>query len=332
MCPLARAKIDSLWASTDEVELGLADRPRLAREARVLDHGPVLEQLGEIARRRRRPRARAAPRRARRGRPRRRSRSRRRARRRRRRARPRTPRASSGAAPSARAPARKVSGAGFPCRCSRSATTPSIRASKKSSIPAAASTSRQLVLDDTTARRSPASRAASQIAHRALVRLDAVARGSSAGRSRSCDCPARARLGARADRRLALGQLDPARRQERPHAVVARLAVDVLAVVGDRDRRARTPRPVAPPARAGRRRTSPSTPRRAPSPSSSAPRRGRRGRPARRPEGRAPLLALQSLREPVHAALARRAGRAGPVGRRDRAGASLPRRAASRCP
>src|SRR5260370_9299870 len=62
--------------------------------------------------------------------------------------------------PRARAPARKVSGAGFPRRCSCSATTPSIRASNRASMPAATSTSRQLALEDTTARGSPAARTA----------------------------------------------------------------------------------------------------------------------------------------------------------------------------
>src|SRR5712691_11857728 len=63
---------------------------------------------------------------------------------------------SPGSNPSALAPARNVSGAGLPCRCSRSATMPSIRASNRSAIPAASSTCLQLVLDDTTARRKPA--------------------------------------------------------------------------------------------------------------------------------------------------------------------------------
>ena len=60
-----------------------------------------------------------------------------------------------------RGAARNVSGAGLPGRCSRSATMPSIRTSNRSSIPAATSTSLQFLLEDTTARRSPASRAAS---------------------------------------------------------------------------------------------------------------------------------------------------------------------------
>ena len=68
--------------------------------------------------------------------------------------------ASCGPSPSARAAARKVSGAGFPRRCSRPATTPSIRASNRSSMPTATRMSRQLALDDTTAERRPASRTA----------------------------------------------------------------------------------------------------------------------------------------------------------------------------
>src|SRR5215213_148480 len=55
---------------------------------------------------------------------------------------------SPGATSSARAPARKVSGAGFPFSPSRSATTPSMRASKNPSMPAATSTSQVLALED----------------------------------------------------------------------------------------------------------------------------------------------------------------------------------------
>src|SRR6266516_2771575 len=55
--------------------------------------------------------------------------------------------ASAGATPRARAAARNVSGAGFPFRCSRRATIASIRTSKRSSIPAASSTSLQFALD-----------------------------------------------------------------------------------------------------------------------------------------------------------------------------------------
>src|SRR5580693_1325622 len=65
--------------------------------------------------------------------------------------------AAAGSSPRAFAPARYVSGAGLPRRCCSSATTPSIRASNMSSMPAAISTSLQLALDDTTARGSPAS-------------------------------------------------------------------------------------------------------------------------------------------------------------------------------
>src|SRR5829696_1604978 len=70
--------------------------------------------------------------------------------------------ASSGVTSSARAPARKVSGAGFPFSPSRSATTPSMRASKNPSMPAATRTSLVLALDETTAQRRPESRAASR--------------------------------------------------------------------------------------------------------------------------------------------------------------------------
>src|SRR5262249_3149783 len=68
--------------------------------------------------------------------------------------------ASAGAAASASAAARKVSGAGFPFRCSRSATTPSTSTSKRSPMRAACSTARVLALDETTPRRRPASRTA----------------------------------------------------------------------------------------------------------------------------------------------------------------------------
>ena len=59
-----------------------------------------------------------------------------------------------------RAASRNVSGAGLPRRWRSSATTPSTRTSSRSSIPAATSTSWQLWLEETTARRRPASRAA----------------------------------------------------------------------------------------------------------------------------------------------------------------------------
>ena len=75
-------------------------------------------------------------------------------------ARPRTPPRARRDTPSALAPARNVSGCGLPLRCCSSAVLPSTRASNRSSIPAAISTSRQLALEETTARRSPASRAA----------------------------------------------------------------------------------------------------------------------------------------------------------------------------
>src|SRR5215217_347485 len=69
--------------------------------------------------------------------------------------------ASAGCAPSMRAAARKVSGAGLPASRSRSAIVPSMISSKRWSMPAATSTSRQLVLEETTARRSPWSRTVS---------------------------------------------------------------------------------------------------------------------------------------------------------------------------
>src|SRR5215217_1953409 len=64
--------------------------------------------------------------------------------------------AAAGGSVSTALPAvRKVSGAGLPASFSRSATVPSITTSNRSSIPAATRTSRQLVLDETTARRRP---------------------------------------------------------------------------------------------------------------------------------------------------------------------------------
>src|SRR6185312_1587177 len=60
--------------------------------------------------------------------------------------------ACAGDTPSARAPARNMSGAGLPLRCSSSAVCPSTRASNRSSMPAATSTSLQLALEETTAR------------------------------------------------------------------------------------------------------------------------------------------------------------------------------------
>ena len=54
------------------------------------------------------------------------------------------------------------------------------------------STSRQFLLAETTARRSPASRAASTNRTEPVVDLDAAARGSARGRGRSCGCPGRA--------------------------------------------------------------------------------------------------------------------------------------------
>src|SRR5215213_1267831 len=70
--------------------------------------------------------------------------------------------ASPGVTPNACAPAKKVSGAGFPFSPSRWASTPSMRASKNPSMPAVTSTSLVLALDETTARRRPALRAASR--------------------------------------------------------------------------------------------------------------------------------------------------------------------------
>ena len=190
--------------------------------------------------------------------------------------------------PSARAPARYVSGAGFPFRCSRSATTPSIRASKSCSIPAATSTSRQLVLEETTARRRPGVARRLEVAHRARIGLDAVladhlqdelvlsvaeavdglrGRAGRPPRPRAARSPAR--RGTSGPRHSAACR----RRTRRSRS---------------RSRTARTAPRFARPARAGTRRTSASRPRRERSPSSSAPRRGRRGRRALDPVSPAP--------------------------------------------
>ncbi len=151
---------------------------------------------------------------------------------RRRRSRPRRPPPPPGRARAARAASRKVSGAGLPCSPSSLATTPSTRASKRSSIPAATRISRQLALDETTARRSPASRERVDVAHRALVHLDPLLVEHRAAPGRSCGCQPvdRLRLGRVAG--VALGELDAARAQEGAHPVLAGHAVDVLVVVG----------------------------------------------------------------------------------------------------
>ena len=60
------------------------------------------------------------------------------------------------------------------------------------SMPAAASTSRQLALEETTARRKPASRAASHVARPSPRRPRRPARRSARARARSCGCRARA--------------------------------------------------------------------------------------------------------------------------------------------
>ena len=198
-----------------EVERGLAHRPRLDRERGMLDHGRV-QQLGEVldddvgavlAQRvgladavdaddeaeasRRGPASTPASASS-------------------------NTAAARGSTPSARAPARYVSGAGLPCRCSRSATTPSMTASNRSVDPGRAQHVAAFVLEETTARRSPAldhARARSAPSPRTARRR---ARGSASARSRSCGC-----RGRRSSRRSGgslgrpLRQLDPARREER---------------------------------------------------------------------------------------------------------------------
>ena len=130
-----------------------------------------------------------------------------------------------------RAPARNVSGAGLPFRPSRVATMPSTISSNRSRIPAASRTSRQLELEETTARRSPASRAARDVADRALVDLDAVARDELEHEVVLAVAQAVDRLGARLVVGRAVREVDAARPEERADPVVARPAVDVLVVV-----------------------------------------------------------------------------------------------------
>ena len=84
-----------------------------------------------------------------------------------------------------------------PARASRAgslpaATTPSTRTSKRCSMPAAARTSWQFLLADTTARRRPAVAGRLHESHRALVHLDALVARSARGRGRSCGSRARA--------------------------------------------------------------------------------------------------------------------------------------------
>ena len=67
--------------------------------------------------------------------------------------------ACSGSTPTASAAARYASGAGLPADA-RGGEPPSMRASKRSAMPADASASAQCLLDETTAVRRPASRAA----------------------------------------------------------------------------------------------------------------------------------------------------------------------------
>ena len=143
-----------------EVELGLADRHGSTAKAgcaimALQELGEVVDDdVGAVLARARRP--------GRRGRRRRRSRIARRVRPRRPRARPRT-RPPAPARRRARAPRRGTCRArACPRRCCSPATTPSTRASNRSAMPAAARTSRQFSLDETTARVSPASRAAAR--------------------------------------------------------------------------------------------------------------------------------------------------------------------------
>ena len=127
------------------------------------------------------------------------------------------------------------------------------------------------------------------VAHRALVGFDPVLVDQPQHDLVLAVAEAVDRLGARRVVLLALGELDAARVQERPDALVARLAVDVSVVVLDGVERHVLGVAGRRRDRAGRSRTSPSTRPRGPSPSSSGPRRGRRGRPGCRRGARAPL-------------------------------------------
>ena len=92
-----------------------------------------------------------------------------------------------------------------------SATWPSTISSNRSMIPADSSTARQLVLDETTARRSPASRDRMDVAHRALVGLDPLLVDQPQDERVLAVAEPGDRLGVGRVVGRALGQLDPAR-------------------------------------------------------------------------------------------------------------------------
>ena len=132
---------------------------------------------------------------------------------------------------SARAAARKVSGAGFPGRCSPAARAASIRTSNRSARPAASRAARQFALAETTARRKPASRTA------CTYRTD-----PSYGSSPSpADQLEHALVLAVAELRDGGGvRFDPACGEELPDAVVARPSRRRIARSRDRSRTGRT--------------------------------------------------------------------------------------------
>ena len=121
-------------------------------------------------------------------------------------ARRRAPRAAPGRCP---APA-------CPRRCSRSATTPSMRTSNRSSMPAACSTSRQLVLDETTARAQPGRARRAARSAPSPRRPRRPARGSAAGTISFLRLPRPSTVSASGGSLgVARRQLDPARGEER---------------------------------------------------------------------------------------------------------------------
>ena len=218
----------------------------------------------------------AAPRPARRGRRRRRSRSRRRGRPRRRRARPRTPPPRRARRRAALGRLRKVSGAGLPAqalapRRLRRRRSASNRSRDPGGLEHLAGSSRSTRRPRV---RRPASRAASHVADRPRVGLDALVVDDLQHElvlavAQAVDGLRRASSGAPS------GSSMPREARNDVHAVVARLAVDVLVVVvaGVKGMKSSPSRSAQ-----VRRRTSASRPARAPWRSRSGRRRGRTGR------------------------------------------------------
>ena len=226
-----------------EVQLGLADRPRLDRERRVLDH-ELVEQLGQVldddvgAVLRAAPSAwptRSTPT-----------------------TKPKPPArpactpasassntaACAGSTPSARGPGQERVRRGLALQVLLASATCAVDARLEQVLDAGGDQHVAAVGargDDRAAQARVAG--GLDVADRALVGLDARARWISLQHELVLAVAEPAdRLGVGRIVGRPLGQLDPARLQERAHAVVARLAVDVLVVVVDRVELARTAR------------------------------------------------------------------------------------------